>query len=214
MMTLGKVALALGALVAVGGPPAAVAVRRRARRQAMADLLVTPEQLEAVAPRITADEAEAYAPALSAAMWEARILTPRQRAAFIAQLAMESDSFKALEEYASGAAYEGRKDLGNTQSGDGVRYKGRGFIQLTGRYNYRKAGQALGVDFEGRPELAAVPANAARVAGWYWTDRKINEPAEAGDFPETTRRINGAYLGQVTRETYYARALKAFGGTP
>ncbi len=77
---------------------------------------------------------------------------------FLAQLAHETGNFRYMEEIASGAAYEGRKDLGNTQAGDGKRFKGRGPIQLTGRANHRKYGQQLGIDFENNPEIVALPS--------------------------------------------------------
>ena len=81
------------------------------------------------------------------------INTPIRFAAFIAQLAHESGSFFYTEELASGAAYEGRKNLGNTVKGDGVTYKGRGFIQITGRANYTSLSKEFGVDFVKNPKL-------------------------------------------------------------
>ena len=86
---------------------------------------------------------------------------------FLAQLAHESGNFRYMEEIASGAAYEGRKDLGNVNKGDGVRYKGRGPIQLTGRANYRKYGQELGIDFENNPTIVALPSVGMLVACKY-----------------------------------------------
>ena len=83
---------------------------------------------------------------------------------FLAQIAHESAHFRTLEEYASGAAYEGRKDLGNVYKGDGRRYKGRGVIQLTGRANYRKYGKILGIDLENHPERASEPEISLRTA--------------------------------------------------
>ena len=108
-------------------------------------------------PGVDPAKAEQYLPHINKAMAEGNINTPKRQAAFLAQLAHESGSLRYMEEIASGAAYEGRSDLGNTQPGDGTRYKGRGPIQLTGRSNYREAGKALGLDLEGNPRAGRQP---------------------------------------------------------
>lgn len=110
---------------------------------------------------------------------------------FMAQLIHESGSFKYMEEIASGAAYEGRADLGNTQAGDGKRYKGRGPIQLTGRANYRRYGQYLGIDFENRPELPAIPSIGLHVACEFWKQNGLNWSAGNDDLLGITKAING-----------------------
>ncbi|MFP2962854.1 glycoside hydrolase family 19 protein, partial [Myxococcus sp. 1LA] len=171
---------------------------------------VSVQQLRAVMPNLSQAKAEQYLPYLNQAMAEANITTPMRKAAFLAQLAHESGQLRYMEEIASGAAYEGRQDLGNTQPGDGVRYKGRGPIQLTGRANYRAAGRALGIDLEGNPQRAKDPDVAFRIAGWYWSSRNLNTYADAGNFREVTRRINGGYNGMADREMYYRRALNVF----
>ncbi|AKQ70225.1 Membrane-bound lytic murein transglycosylase D precursor [Myxococcus hansupus] len=171
---------------------------------------VTVGQLRAVMPNLSQAKAEQYLPYLNQAMAEANITTPMRKAAFLAQLAHESGQLRYMEEIASGAAYEGRRDLGNTQPGDGVRYKGRGPIQLTGRANYRAAGRALGIDLEGNPQRAKDPDVAFRIAGWYWSSRNLNTYADAGNFREVTRRINGGYNGLADREMYYRRAQNVF----
>lgn len=114
---------------------------------------------------------------------------------FLAQLAHESGNFRYMEEIASGVAYEGRKDLGNVNKGDGVRYKGRGPIQLTGRANYRKYGQELGIDFENNPTIVALPSVGMLVACKYWSENNLNVFADYDDVTTITRRINGGLNG-------------------
>lgn len=119
---------------------------------------------------------------------------------FLAQLAHESGNFRYMEEIASGAAYEGRKDLGNVEKGDGIRFKGRGPIQLTGRINYRKYGQELGIDFENNPEIVALPSVGFLVACKYWNDNNLNTFADYDDVITITRRINGGTNGLEDRK--------------
>jgi predicted chitinase len=164
-------------------------------------------QLKTIMPNLSDARARQTLPHLNKAMAEAKINTPKRQAAFVAQLAHESGEFRYFEEIASGRAYEGRRDLGNTQPGDGVRFKGRGPIQLTGRSNYRAAGEALGIDLENNPKRAADVDVGFRTAAWFWNSRSLNQYADAGNFREVTRRINGGYNGLASREAYYRRAL-------
>ena len=123
----------------------------------------------------------------------------------MAQLVHESGSFRYMEEIASGAAYEGRADLGNTQPGDGKRYKGRGPIQLTGRANYRTFGRRMGIDFENHPEIAALPCIGLHIALEYWKDRGLNSFADADDVDAITRKINGGTNGLADRKQHLAK---------
>jgi putative chitinase len=175
---------------------------------------LTLAQLRDVMPHLPKERAEAYLEPLNKALAEYDVGTPKRRAAFLAQLAHESGELRFMEEIASGEAYEGRKDLGNTQPGDGKRYKGRGPIQLTGRGNYRRAGKVLGLELEEHPEEAAKPEVGFRVAGWFWKTHGLNELADQGDFRQITRRINGGYNGLKSREKYYQRALEVLGVAP
>lgn len=159
-------------------------------------------QLLAIMPLAKAHVAKFLEP-LNAAMEEFDINTPLRQAAFIAQLAHESGQFRYVRELASGAAYEGRKDLGNTKPGDGVRYRGRGLIQITGRANYASCGQALGANFIDQPELLEQPQYATKSACWFWKDRGLNELADAGEFEKITRRINGGLNGLADRKAFY-----------
>ncbi len=170
---------------------------------------VTLGQLHKIMPSLPMSKAKAYLPFLNRAMAEAKINTKPRKAMFLAQLAHESVSLRYFEEIASGAAYEGRRDLGNIHPGDGVRYKGRGPIQLTGRSNYRAAGRALGLPLESKPKMAAQPSVGFRTAAWFWTSRGLNRYADQGNFREVTRRINGGFNGLSDRLAYYRRALAA-----
>ncbi|MBB4619986.1 glycoside hydrolase family 19 protein [Sphingomonas abaci] len=124
----------------------------------------------------------------------------------IAQMGHESDGFQAMEEYASGRAYEGRPDLGNTAAGDGVRFKGRGPIQITGRANYRLYGRRIGIDVERHPEIAAIPSIGLQLSCAYWTAKNLNAFADRDDIEGITRRINGGLNGLSDRQKRLAAA--------
>ena len=106
------------------------------------------------------------------------------------------------------ADYEGRTDLGNTQPGDGKRYKGRGYIQLTGRANYAKYGKIVGQDLVNNPELAKDPNIAADIALAYWDQRGLGSKARAGNFDAVTYGINGGYNGKADRDAKYQQYLQ------
>lgn len=172
---------------------------------------ITAAQLAAIMPRCRHPEYLSY---INDALVEGSINTCQRKSAFLAQLAHESGQLVYMEELASGEAYEGRTDLGNTQPGDGKRYKGRGPIQLTGRANYRAAGKALGLDLEGNPELVKTPAVGFRTSVWFWTTKGLNALADVGTldaFRQITRRINGGTNGQADREEYWAKAKTVLG---
>lgn len=145
---------------------------------------------------------------LNAAMAEFDIDTPLRQASFLAQVGHESGQLRYVRELASGAAYEGRADLGNVITGDGVRFKGRGLLQVTGRANYAACGVALGLDLLAAPQLLEQTTAACRSAGWFWQSRGLNRLADAGDQERVTRRINGGLNGLAERLALYAAARK------
>mgnify|MGYP001271672241 CR=1 FL=1 len=157
------------------------------------------------------DRAELYAPHLEAARSRWVGDKPEHVAMWLAQLAHESGELRYVREIASGNAYEGRADLGNTQPGDGPRFRGRGLIQLTGRDNYARAAAALGLPLLDHPELLEAPAHAAAVSGWFWHWARCGERMDAADDPvlAVPRRINGGTNGLERRRAYYAEALAA-----
>lgn len=169
---------------------------------------MTNEQLRQIATYATLVNINTYAPLLNRYMHNYNICGKLRESAFIATIIWESGSFKYTREIASGKAYEGRKDLGNIYKGDGVRFKGRGLIQLTGRSNYTLASNALGVDFVSRPELIEQPDFATMVSCWWWSMKGLNEVADTGDFRKVTRVVNGGYNGFSDREFWYKKALE------
>lgn len=154
-----------------------------------------------------------YAQALEETCIQFRIVTAMQKAHFLAQVAHESDGFQTATEYASGKAYEGRADLGNVQPGDGVRFKGRGLIQLTGRENYATFSHAMGRGdyFLREPGAVAMLPWAATAAGWFWKRKGLNALADRDDVRAVTKRINGGYNGLADREDWLVQAKKLFG---
>ena len=159
--------------------------------------------------------ADIWAAPLSDAMHEFEVNTPERQAAFVAQLAHESGLFHWTREIWGPTPvqlrYEGRADLGNNQSGDGSRFRGRGLIQVTGRANYMRAAAALGIDCVEHPELLEEPVNAARSAGDFWRSRGLNELADVGMFEKITHRINGGMNGYAQRVILWDRAKRALG---
>jgi putative chitinase len=139
------------------------------------------------------------------------INTPERIAAFIAQVAHESGSFRYTQEIASGEQYEGRLDLGNIEKGDGMKYKGRGLIQITGRANYASLSKALDYDFISKPQDLEKPTAATMSAGWFWKNRGLNELADGGQFTLITRRINGGLNGFEQRAKFWMTCKKALG---
>lgn len=172
--------------------------------------MITGTQLQSIMPFAKA-RIPAFIEPLNAAMHEFHINSPLRQAAFIAQIAHESGELRYVEEIASGIAYEYRKDLGNTQPGDGMKFKGRGLIQITGRNNYYECGSVLGWDFITSPELLEQPVHACRSAAWFWASRGLNDLADRGDFERITKRINGGLNGLKERQAYHARAKMALG---
>ncbi len=175
--------------------------------------MLTIEQLKLIFPRMQRNPKDCATlfPYLISAMEEAQINTALRIAAFLAQLGHESGEFKYMQELASGEAYEGRKDLGNIQPGDGKRFKGRGPIQVTGRSNYAEAGKKLGLDLISNPEQAATNAVGFRIAAWFWNKHKLNELADARKFDAITKKINGGLNGKPDRDAKYKSALEALG---
>lgn len=172
---------------------------------------LTDKQLALVMPRCPAVHLGLYSRCLSSAMVEAKITTVTRASAFLGQLAHESGELRFMEELSDGSQYDGRSDLGNTEAGDGARFKGRGPIQLTGRRNYERFGKVLGVDLIAEPSRAADADVGFRVAALYWTDHHCNEKADALDFAAVTKAINGGLSHHDRRLEYYHRALEVLG---
>jgi len=137
----------------------------------VADLSSTLEELITWATTAPPSTICRYAPVLAFELPRYDIRTRVRVCHFLAQILHESGELQYTEELATGADYEGRRDLGNTQPGDGVKYKGRGLIQLTGRANYRDAGKALGYDYESNPYLVAQLPHSVLVSCWFWQSR-------------------------------------------
>lgn len=134
-------------------------------------------------------------------------------AQFLAQVRHESADFSRMTELGGNKYFHNRYDpktspktakiLGNTKAGDGVKYHGRGFIQITGRDNYRMAGDALGLPLEAKPDLAATPEVAAKIAVWYWKTRVKPSVNNFDDTAAVTKKINPALRGLSDRVSHF-----------
>jgi putative chitinase len=180
-------------------------------------LAVTAEQLKAICPEASLANIKKHIEPLNTAMQKYQINTRLRQAHFLAQVSVESDHFRATREYASGKEYEGRADLGNTQPGDGVRFAGRGLIQITGRDVYIKYGRYIGRDLTQGTNMKLVEQEpwAADAAGYFWLIYKkakdLNGRADRDNVESVTRAVNGGHNGLAARIRYTANAKKVFG---
>jgi putative chitinase len=174
----------------------------------MSDWTIDPDALRHVCPNLDADDARRIADGMGEAFMRFEINTPRRAAMAVAQWGHESDHFRTATEYASGDAYEGRKDLGNLQKGDGRRFKGRGRIQITGRTNYEAIAKALEIDCVNDPDLLASPPNSELASGYWWFSHDCNGFCDKNDFAGLTRRINGGVNGLAERKRLYGLATE------
>ena len=195
-------------------------------------------QLRSLYTEALPDYLTAFAAAAAALFRRSELDAARQRCHFfLAQLGHESSGLQAREECLSYSAarlvqvwpnrfpslaaaqpyardpeklaesvYGGR--MGNNRPGDGFRYRGRGYIQLTGRDAYRQVGQLAGLPLEERPDLANEPAHALAVACAFWQWKRLNPLCDQGDFAGVTRRINGALVGLQDRFAWLERAQR------
>ncbi len=197
----------------------------------------TPQMLQKIVPGMTPARAEKLIPNINQAMQDGGIASPRARAAFVAQLAHETSGFVYFSELGGDAYFKKMYEpnfhlptdtgddfdrrqrraasLGNTQAGDGPRFRGRGAIQLTGRTNYQAASKDLFPTQTDRlltnPEAAQELDLAFRTSTWFWNRAGLTAAADSGDFRLVTRRINGGYNGWDDRMKYYTRALDVLG---
>lgn len=188
-------------------------------------MILTLAQLQRIMPAST--RASLFLEPLNAAMQEFGIDTRLRMAAFLSQIGHESGQFRFMEELASGAAYDNRADLGNTNpeairiaaahgSTPGRFWKGHGPIQITGYYNHLAAMLALHVDCVEQPRLLCEPVNGCRVAGWFWSVNGLAKWADAGDIDGVSDLVNrgkktvaiGDANGFAERKTIYERALE------
>lgn len=180
---------------------------------------VTRSQLKKIMPNAPYVRIDKYLDYLNKAMQEFGIITKEREAHFLAQVAHESAEMRYTRELASGDKYEGRKDLGNIQKGDGRRFKGRGFIQITGRANYTRYKLFCGYDVVSKPELLELPRGATRSAAWFFTagcgqNLCILADLDNGRNTELilqkiTKVVNGGLNGLDSRRRYLQRAKNA-----
>lgn len=179
-------------------------------------LSVDANLLHRIAPKFSGSRADRQAEiidgigsAMSAVLADYEITNRLRIAHFLAQICHESAGLRTTEEFADGSAYEGRADLGNVESGDGRRFKGRGLLQLTGRSNYKIYGDALGIDLIENPEQAADPLTSLKIACLYWKRHGINPLCDADNLQAVTRKVNGGLNGLDGRADFLAKAKAA-----
>ena len=179
------------------------------------DLLITASQLRYIIPQASKSNIERFLMPINITLKKFNIDTTLKISAFISQIATESKNLQCTKELGGSSyfkKYEGRKDLGNTDKGDGIKYFGRGILQVTGKANYKEQSIAFNVDFVSNPELLEQPLWACLSAGLWWKKREslINPAIENKDIKRISKLVNGGYNGLVHRIEFWNRALKLF----
>jgi len=155
-------------------------------------------------------------PLVEAALAKYGILTAPCAIAAIATIGVETGCFAPVKERGGpgyfAKLYDGRADLGNTQPGDGAKFRGRGFVQITGRLNYTKYGHAMGVDLAANPDLALDPKIAAGILALYFRDHAIDKSAGTNAWETVRRRVNGGLNGWGDFKRYVDGLLAAANG--
>jgi len=196
--------------------------------------MITKEQLTKILNTRDAALVDKLLPGINEALVKFQINTPLRISHFLAQLLHESGNLlRTTENLNYGApgllstfrkyftveqatqyarkpekiaarVYANRMENGDEATGDGWKYRGRGYIQLTGKSNYKALTESLNVDFVANPDLVATPQYAALSAGWYWNSRGINKLADADDILKVTKAINGGTIGLEDRKHHLA----------
>ncbi len=171
--------------------------------------LLSPAAMKSILPYAPDDHIKLYMPMVLAALKEQGIDDPTMVAYAFGTINAETSGFAPIPEWDNGKAYEGRKDLGNIHPGDGRRYKGRGFVQLTGLHNYRIAGEALNLNLVDNPDLALEPETAARILAWYLQPRadKIRKALSHENYAQARRYVNGGTNGLDKMASSYQAAI-------
>lgn len=179
---------------------------------------LTPQQIVTVFPGARLANIKFYWPFVQNALEENRLNSPQMVVYALATIAAETASFVPLCEMRSKYntnhtrfdRYENRKDLGNIQPGDGARFIGRGFVQLTGRNNYRIYGERIGHDLENNPEKANEPMVAAKILALFIADRelKIKEALSAADYQKARKLVNGGTHGIERFQNAYLKLME------
>ncbi|HSE10411.1 MAG TPA: hypothetical protein VLB29_17240 [Nocardioidaceae bacterium] len=174
----------------------------RSSQRKRAQQWLTPREIARAVGGDPKDIARTW-PVIEKALREEGMNDTPSRIAVLATVVTEvGPSLRPINEYGGPSyftqMYEGRSDLGNHHPGDGARFHGRGYIQLTGRANYRSYGERIGMPLEERPHMALRPQVGARVLAQYFKDRGIDDDARQGDWRDVRLKVNGGYNGWST----------------
>ena len=172
-------------------------------------------QLKQIYPNARANNVKNFVYLFNQFEWLHKMTDDVEIAQFIGQIGKETNELLWVEELASGEAYEGRADLGNTQKGDGKKFKGRAYIQLTGRFNYEKFTIWYNQNFADKQDFVANPEKISEDLGlcmlasiYFWQANKLNKPANYQNCKRATKIVNGGYNGLNERIIYFERAKK------